>query len=233
VSSLDSAWLKINRGREHVEAVEEAVDDRLGTDAYTISREIDPKTSYTVRRAQIKEAPPTRISILIGDAVRNLRSALDHAVYALAESQLGTLSSEVEEGLMFPIVGNQNRKGQRSDGRILGRDPVGADPTAGRVDDAGSHGSAVEPRRGACSRRITLARPLPRRDVGRVARGGTTRQRSARCLAGNSAGGAAHAARICSRSRARDRKQRLRRLRGCELETQRPAVRRAIPPAPA
>jgi hypothetical protein len=111
--------LKIKRGREHMEAVEQAVNDWLGTDAYTISREIDPETGDTVRRAQIKGSPPNCISLLIGDAVQNLRSALDHTVYALAESRLGTLSIEIEEGLMFPIVGNQNRKGQPSDGEAI------------------------------------------------------------------------------------------------------------------
>jgi hypothetical protein len=124
VASLDSAWLKINRAREHEEAVEEAVDAWLGTDAYTISREVDPQTGYTVHRAQIKEAPPIRISLLIGDAVQNLRSALDHAVYALAESQLGTLSPEIAEGLMFPIAGNENRKGEPANGGAIFQDAV-------------------------------------------------------------------------------------------------------------
>ncbi len=119
MTSLDSAWLKVERGREHLEAVEQAVDAWLRTDAYTISREVDPETGNTVRRAQIKEAPASRISLLIGDVVQNLRSALDHAVYALAEGQLGPLTPEVAEGLMFPIVGNQTRKGQPADGATL------------------------------------------------------------------------------------------------------------------
>lgn len=124
MASLDSAWLKINRGREHVEAAQDAVDGWLGTDAYTISREVDPQTGDTVRRAQVQADPPRRISLLIGDAVYNLRSALDHAVYALAQSQLGTLTPEVEETLMYPIVGNQNSKGQPADGSVIFDDAV-------------------------------------------------------------------------------------------------------------
>jgi hypothetical protein len=116
-ASLQSTWLKLERAREHIEATEKAVDLWLETDAYTISREIDPKTGYTVGRAQINESPPSRISILVGDAIHNLRSALDHTVYSLAESRSNLpLAPEVEEGLMFPIVGNQNRKGQPADG---------------------------------------------------------------------------------------------------------------------
>jgi len=114
--SLSSSWEKFKRGREHVELVEECVDEWLGTNAYTISREVDPQSGYTVRRAQIKESPPPRISVLVGDAVQNLRSSLDHAVYALAESRLTTIPPEREELLMFPIVGNVNRSGQAADG---------------------------------------------------------------------------------------------------------------------
>ena len=114
--SLHSAGLKLDRAREHIEALEIAVEDWLGTDAYTISCEIDPKTGDTVRRAQIEDPPPKRISVLAGDAVQNLRAALDHAVYALAQRQLGTIPLDVEGMLMYPIVGNENRKGEPANG---------------------------------------------------------------------------------------------------------------------
>ena len=89
-----------------------------------------------MRRAVIKEPPPERIGILVGDAVQNLRSALDHAVYQLAESQLGTLTREVEERLMFPIFGNQNRKGQSAEGSRLFADAVKRGWLGGVPDDA-------------------------------------------------------------------------------------------------
>jgi hypothetical protein len=111
VASLDSAWLKVKRGRKHVEAVHEAVERWLGTDAYTVGREIDPETGDTVRRAQIKEAPPDCIGLLIGDAVHNFRSAL---------------TPEIEERLMFPIAGNQNRKGQPADGEAIFKSALGS-----------------------------------------------------------------------------------------------------------
>jgi hypothetical protein len=78
------------------------VEDWLGTDAYSVSREVDAQSGSTVRRAKIKAPPPDRISIITGDAVQNLRSALDHAIYALAASQSGGVSSAAEYALMFP-----------------------------------------------------------------------------------------------------------------------------------
>jgi hypothetical protein len=119
MAMLTSARVKLDRAREHVEAAEDCIERWLGTDAYTIVREIDPETGYTVARAKIKSAPPIEISLVIGDAIQNFRSALDHAVYALAERQLVTIPPEVGEFLMFPVVGNVNRKGQPADGPLI------------------------------------------------------------------------------------------------------------------
>jgi hypothetical protein len=108
--------LKLKRAREHIEALDGEIESWLGTDAYTISREIDPETGYTVRRAQVQSLPPDELGLLVGDVVQYLRSALDHVVYFLAERHAGPLTPDAEEALMFPIVGNENRKGERADG---------------------------------------------------------------------------------------------------------------------
>jgi hypothetical protein len=114
--SVLSHDLKLKRAGEHIEALKVEIDGWLGTDAYTIGSEIDPETGDTVRRAQVKRPPPPQLSLLIGDAVQNLRSALDHTVYFLAERNLGTLTPEIEGALMFPIVGCENSKGELADG---------------------------------------------------------------------------------------------------------------------
>jgi hypothetical protein len=112
-----SHHLKLERAGEHVEAVKECVENWLGTEAYSISREIDPKLGDTVRRAQITDSPPQRLSLLIGDALHNLRTALDHVVYALAEGHTpSALTPEVASKLMFPIIGNENCKGKPAKG---------------------------------------------------------------------------------------------------------------------
>ena len=111
--------LKVARAYEHIEDVKQLAQDWLGTDAYTVAREIDPETGHTVCKARIKGQPPVEIGLVVGDAVHNLRSALDHAVYALAERHLGPLPIEAQERLAFPIVGNQNSKGQPADGSVI------------------------------------------------------------------------------------------------------------------
>ena len=114
--TFGSARLNVVRANEHIVADEELVDCWLDSDAYTIRREINPEAGLTFHRAKIKGAPPPRLSILAGDALQNLRSALDHAVYAVAASQPGGVLPENERALMFPVVANENSKGQPADG---------------------------------------------------------------------------------------------------------------------
>jgi hypothetical protein len=117
--------LKVSRAYEHIAAVEQLAQDWLDTDAYTIRREVDPETGHTVCKARIKSPPPVEIGLAAGDAVHNLRSALDHVVYHFAERHHpGPLPLEVEESLMFPIVGNQNSKGEPADGALIFREIV-------------------------------------------------------------------------------------------------------------
>jgi hypothetical protein len=126
VTRSSSARSKILRASQHIDCAEKLIEDWLRTDAYTIGSEVDPETGYTIRRAKIKESPPERISIVGGDAVHNLRSALDHVVYALAERHSpNPLAPEIEAALMYPVIGNINQKGQPAVGADLFRSAVG------------------------------------------------------------------------------------------------------------
>jgi hypothetical protein len=112
----ESARLKLDRAVEHIDAVEVFVDQWLAGSDYIIVTATDSKTGLTTARAQVKAGPPARLGVLAGDAVQNMRTALDHCVYWLAESALGELTREVESKLMFPIVGNENSRGVPADG---------------------------------------------------------------------------------------------------------------------
>lgn len=137
--------LKLKRAGEHIEALKLAVEAWLGTDAYTISREINTETGDTVRRAKIKSSPPVELSLIVGDAVQNLRSALDHAVYFLAERHSGPLTPEAEGRLMFPIAGNENSKGARVDGARIFRAAVERGQLDGVPDPARDFIESVQP----------------------------------------------------------------------------------------
>jgi len=115
---VPSYELKIGRAREHVATVERAVDAWLETNDYTVVSAVDEDDpDRIVWSANVTTDPPASLSLLIGDAVHNLRSALDHVVYFLAETNLGTLAPAVEAELMFPIIGSVDRNGTPSDGQ--------------------------------------------------------------------------------------------------------------------
>jgi hypothetical protein len=118
----ESARLKLERAVEHIDAIEALVDEWLAGDDYAIVRETDAATGLTTARAQVAAGPPARLSVLVGDAAHNMRTALDHVVYWLAERVLGTLTPEVEAGLGFPIIGHANNRGVPIDGAQTFRD---------------------------------------------------------------------------------------------------------------
>jgi hypothetical protein len=77
----ESARLKLEKAVEHIDAVEEFVEQWLAGNDYTIVSETDSESGLTTARARVKAAPPARLGVLAGDAVQNMRTALDHCVY--------------------------------------------------------------------------------------------------------------------------------------------------------
>jgi hypothetical protein len=78
---------------------------------------------------QVLRRPPSHLSLIVGDCLHNLRSALDNLVYELAVVHHGgQLPSDIEEILMFPIF--DTRKGFREKGKYRIR---GLDPSAQKV----------------------------------------------------------------------------------------------------
>jgi hypothetical protein len=73
--------------------------------------------------ASASEQPPRDpISVLVGDALHNLRSALDTLAYALARAYTEPLTQEIIEASEFPIFGDESRKGTTGMGANLFRD---------------------------------------------------------------------------------------------------------------
>jgi hypothetical protein len=102
----EAAALKLDRSREHIEAARVEVAAWLESDALTIERTTDDSTGRTEARVRLRQPPPVRLSAILGDAVHNLRAALDHAVYGAAAAHAdGALAPKIEGELMFPVIG--------------------------------------------------------------------------------------------------------------------------------
>ncbi|PZR65211.1 MAG: hypothetical protein DLM71_00110 [Chloroflexi bacterium] len=105
---LHGARAKVVRAKEHLRSLEERVADFVESDPYRVVRDLDPQTGAHRRYAVIERQPPPELPLIIGDAVHNLRSALDHAIFEIAtRAAAGRLTHRQEERLFFPIFSNR------------------------------------------------------------------------------------------------------------------------------
>lgn len=81
--SLYGCELKIRRAREHLDVLQDALQEFKRRDPYEVTCEADTKADQYIVRLKVRERPPPEWSPLIGDIVHNARSALDHLAYQL------------------------------------------------------------------------------------------------------------------------------------------------------
>src|SRR5258708_5776051 len=93
---------KIERANQHVRDLKSAIQAFRDSDPYGFRIEDDLKSGDKVHRLHIRQETPNSFALLIGDAVHNLRSALDHLAW-----QLVIANSQVPKsgpgGAQFPI----------------------------------------------------------------------------------------------------------------------------------
>lgn len=81
---LDGARLKVQRSLEHETALHHAISAFLEANPYGATFEHNAASGEQIVRIQISDVqPPLEWSILLGEVLHNLRSALDHVVWQL------------------------------------------------------------------------------------------------------------------------------------------------------
>lgn len=119
--ALESHWRRLNRAYDHIQALDRSIQGWLDGDAYRIVKEHDPEIRRTAYVARIG-AIPDDWQDLVGEAVHNMRSALDHLAFALnatgyADAKNGAaIPPERENKSSFPIFGNISQAGVAMDG---------------------------------------------------------------------------------------------------------------------
>jgi hypothetical protein len=98
--SLAGARLKLLRAREHLEVLGDELAAFTAGEPYRIAHEPNADGSEHIFRTQVLKEPPTLLSVIIGDALQNMRSALEHLVWGLAFKDKG---SEPSRSTSFPI----------------------------------------------------------------------------------------------------------------------------------
>jgi hypothetical protein len=81
--SLDSAWLKIQRAKEHIQQLKAIVEEFRLVHTREIVFKYDAQSGKHMADVWVPDPPPLRLAVIVGDIAHNLRSALDHAAYQL------------------------------------------------------------------------------------------------------------------------------------------------------
>ncbi len=105
--SLDGCWAKLDRAKGHVEELRAKIEQEAVKNSGLISlqHEYDPNDRAVIYRinrvVQIHEHWP----LIFGDAVHNLRCALDHLMWQLAVLHLGRQPTRAQaKQIQFPLV---------------------------------------------------------------------------------------------------------------------------------
>jgi hypothetical protein len=101
----DGGQLKLSRAREQIVEARTIARSWLDSDTFTIVRATNPDTGRTEARVRLQGSPPDELSLAVGDAIHNMRAALDHAVFDAAYRNTGgSLTEKEERALAFPIL---------------------------------------------------------------------------------------------------------------------------------
>jgi hypothetical protein len=101
---LDGAYLKISRAREHLKLLKAELALTIEANPCEVVGERDSQSGQIVLRMRLPKGPfrlSPRLGLLAGDAIHNLRSALDHLAY-----QLAVIGTGPGKGTQFPIFEN-------------------------------------------------------------------------------------------------------------------------------
>ncbi len=98
--SLAGACLKLNRARDHMEVLRDELAAFNAGEPYRIAHEPNADGSEHIFRAKVRKEPPPFLSVVIGDALQNMRSTLEHLAWGL--TPLRTQQTD-ERSIGFPI----------------------------------------------------------------------------------------------------------------------------------
>jgi hypothetical protein len=95
-----SSRLKVDRANKHIEDIDRSVRNLSDPDAHVVTTDVDPHTGQKFIHYDIPQDIPTNLALMIGDAVHNLRTALD---YAWLQTLERVVPSAVSDFAQFPI----------------------------------------------------------------------------------------------------------------------------------
>ncbi len=99
-------WAKLRRAQVHIDEVRQRVDALQSAETWSIQRKRARWNGWAYQ-FRIHRAIPADLSAAVGDAVANMRSALDYVAYELARHHIAEMGNEMgdqeEAATAFPI----------------------------------------------------------------------------------------------------------------------------------
>jgi hypothetical protein len=83
VDPAAGVWVKLERAREHIQYLSDQVNSFYDRHPYRLVGEEDPRSGLYIVSIHINETPDLRWGVVAGDAVHNMRSALDNLWHRL------------------------------------------------------------------------------------------------------------------------------------------------------
>lgn len=80
---LDGVLAKLNRADAHLEALKGEIPAFFDLDPYSFREKLDCRGGTYSLHIEVREQPPIQWSVLVGDIIHNIRSALDHLAWQL------------------------------------------------------------------------------------------------------------------------------------------------------
>lgn len=99
--SLVGVWAKFDRAANHLDALNNEIAAYRRSRPYNLIRQPDVDVARYVARIK---PPPVEIQILIGDAIYNMRSALDHLAWELVLENGGKPVIGARNSTRFPVL---------------------------------------------------------------------------------------------------------------------------------
>jgi hypothetical protein len=98
-----SCHLKLGRAREHFDGIKSELSEWRDSRPYSIIKEHNAEVGRHSMIVELRSSPFDRWSLMAADCVSNLRSVLDHLVYAFAVRDTGKAIPPDAWKLQFPI----------------------------------------------------------------------------------------------------------------------------------
>lgn len=132
----------MRRAKEHRDTFNHLIEGFLNSNPYSLLLHVDYEAAYYELRVHENHGPPDTMTwgLILGDALNNLRSCLDHLAYSLSILDTGQDPPPREGDIQFPIVDDGVRFAGAAARRIpdIGSDVCGAIETLQpyhRLDD--------------------------------------------------------------------------------------------------